>query len=232
MTSLLRPPQKRPAPAQAELFAASAPLPALPDGMLYQRDFLTREEEAALIDLIAAMPVKEMNYRGYTARRRVLSFGGSYDFQAHQLNAAPALPDTLEPLRRKVAHWLGIAPEAFSQVMVAEYRQGTPLGWHRDVPDFEDVVGVSLLNEAVMRFRPYPPREPKKAGVIKVVVEPRSVYLLRGPARWDWQHSVAPTHRLRYSITFRTSRRQARQTTPVREGREGYAKGAKGHPEN
>ena len=100
------------------------------------------------------------------------------------------------------------------------------------MPDFEDVVGVSLLNEAVMRFRPYPPREPKKAGVIKVVVEPRSVYLLRGAARWAWQHCVAPTRSLRYSITFRTSRRQAQQTSPVREGREGYAKGAKGHPEN
>jgi alkylated DNA repair dioxygenase AlkB len=90
-------------------------------------------------------------------------------------------------------------------VLVAEYREGTPLGWHRDVPDFEDVVGVSLLNEAVMRLRPYPPREPKKAGVIKLTIEPRSIYLLRGPARWEWQHSVAPTRSLRYSITFRTA---------------------------
>jgi alkylated DNA repair dioxygenase AlkB len=191
---------------QADLFAA--PAPQLPDGMTYQRDFLSIEEEAQLIDIVSAMPVKEMNYRGYTARRRVLSFGGSYDFQAQQLNEAPPIPDALEPLRRRVASWLGVAPGAFTQVLVAEYREGTPLGWHRDVPDFEDVVGVSLLNEAVMRFRPYPPREPKKAGVIKIVVEPRSIYLLRGPARWAWQHSVAPTPSLRYSITFRTSARR------------------------
>jgi alkylated DNA repair dioxygenase AlkB len=194
--------------AQPDLFAAPAPMPALPEGMVYQRDFLTPEEEAQLIEQVAAMPVKEMNYRGYTARRRVLSFGGSYDFQAQQLNEAPPIPESLEPLRRKVAHWLGVAPEAFTQALVAEYREGTPLGWHRDVPDFEDVVGVSLLNEAVMRFRPYPPREPKKAGVIKIVVEPRSIYLLRGPARWAWQHSVAPTPSLRYSVTFRTSARR------------------------
>lgn len=195
---------------QADLFANPAPLPPLPDGMRYERDFLSPAEERSLIDIVAAMPVKEMNYRGYTARRRVLSFGGSYDFQAHQLNAAPPLPESLAPLRRKVAHWLGVAPEALTQVLVAEYREGTPLGWHRDVPDFEDIVGVSLLNEAVMRFRPYPPREPKKAEVIKLTVEPRSIYLLRGPARWGWQHSVAPTPTLRYSITFRTSRnRQA-----------------------
>mgnify|MGYP005806174919 CR=1 FL=1 len=194
---------KREAPAQPLLFPA--PAPAMPEDMRYELEFLTPEEEQALVGLIAGMPLKEMNYRGYTARRRVLSFGGSYDFQAHQLHEAPPLPASLEPLRRKVAHWLGIAPEAFSQVLLAEYREGTPLGWHRDVPDFEDVVGISLLNEAVLRFRPYPPREPKKAGVIKLVVEPRSIYLLRGAARWGWQHSVAPTRSLRYSITFRTA---------------------------
>lgn len=191
---------------QADLFAQAAPLPPLPEGMRYERDFLTPAEEQHLIEVVAAMPVKEMNYRGYTARRRVLSFGGRYDFQAHQLNAAPPIPDSLEPVRAKVAQWLRVAPGAFTQVLVAEYREGTPLGWHRDVPDFEDVVGVSLLNEAVMRFRPYPPREPRKADVIKFTVEPRSIYLLHGPARWAWQHSVAPTRTLRYSITFRTAR--------------------------
>jgi alkylated DNA repair dioxygenase AlkB len=202
---------KRQETAQAELFAS--PAPVMPDGLIYQPEFLTREEEQSLIGLVASMPVKEMDYRGYTARRRVLSFGGSYDFQAQRLNAAAPLPATLEPLRRKVAHWLGIAPDALSQVMIAEYREGTPLGWHRDVPDFEDVLGVSLLNPAVLRLRPYPPRDPRKAGVIKLVVEPRSIYLLRGPARWDWQHSVAPAKSLRYSITFRTAARKKPKET-------------------
>lgn len=196
---------KRHPSGQADLFSAPSGATKLPEGMVYEPEFLNREEEKALVDLVAGMPVVEMNYRGYSARRRVLSFGGSYDFRAHQLDPAPPLPATLEPLRRKVAAWLGVAPEAFIQCLVAEYREGTPLGWHRDVPDFEDVVGVSLLNAAVLRLRPYPPREPKKADVIKLEVEPRSIYLLRGPARWAWQHSVAPTSTLRYSITFRTA---------------------------
>jgi alkylated DNA repair dioxygenase AlkB len=72
------------------------------------------------------------------------------------------------------------------------------------VPDFEDVVGISLLNDAVLRLRAYPPQEPRRAGVLKLTVAPRSIYLLRGPARWEWQHSVSPTKSLRYSITFRT----------------------------
>jgi alkylated DNA repair dioxygenase AlkB len=194
---------RTPAP-QAELF--SAPGPSLPEGMVYQREFLTAEEEAALIEVVAQMPLQEMRYKNYTARRRVVSFGGKYDFSAQRLEAAAQLPESLEPLRRKVTQWANLPGEALAHCLVAEYREGTPLGWHRDVPDFEDVVGVSLLNEAVLRFRPYPPREPKKAGVIKLAVEPRSVYLLRGPARWAWQHSVAPTKSLRYSITFRTAR--------------------------
>jgi alkylated DNA repair dioxygenase AlkB len=176
--------------------------------MVYDTEFLTPDEERALVALIERMPLAEMRYKGYTARRRVASFGGKYDFSANRLEAAVPLPAELEPLRRKVAAWLGVEPAAFTQVLVAEYRAGTPLGWHRDVPDFEDVVGVSLLDEAVLRFRPYPPREPKKAGVIKLTVAPRSVYLLRGPARWSWQHSVAPARSLRYSITFRTPRQQ------------------------
>jgi alkylated DNA repair dioxygenase AlkB len=179
-------------------------VPVLPPGMVYETNFLTPPEEASLVALVERMPLAEMRYKSFTARRRVMSFGGKYDFNANQLEAAAPLPAELEPLRRKVADWLGVEPAAFTQVLVAEYREGTPLGWHRDVPDFEDVVGVSLLGEAVMRFRPYPPREPKKAGVLKLTVEPRSIYLLRGAARWGWQHSVAPTRTLRYSITLRT----------------------------
>lgn len=197
----------KPAAGQAELFAGTA---QLPEGMVYETGFLTPREEQAWVEVAASLPLKEMNYRGYTARRRIASYGGKYDFQAHRLEPASELPGALEPLRVKVGAWLGVAPEAFTQVLVAEYREGTPLGWHRDVPDFEDVVGVSLLGEGVMRFRPYPPREPKKADVLKLVVEPRSIYLLRGPARWAWQHSVAPSRTLRYSITFRTARRPAR----------------------
>jgi alkylated DNA repair dioxygenase AlkB len=187
---------------QDDLFGA--PPPALPPGMRYEEEFLSADEERHWIAFAQSLPLKEMDYKGYTARRRVLSFGGKYDYVNNRLNEGPPIPRELDALRENAAGWLGVAPEAFTQVLVAEYREGTPLGWHRDVPDFEDVVGVSLLAEAVMRFRPYPPTSPKKADILKVTVQPRSVYLLRGPARWEWQHSVAATRALRYSITFRT----------------------------
>lgn len=191
--------------SQGDLFgAATAPLPPLPPGMRLEMDFLSAAEEAALVACIEQLPLAPMKYQQYEARRRVVSYGGQYDFSAQQLNEAPAMPQWLAPLRERAAQWIGIAPDRFTQALVAEYRPGTPLGWHRDVPDFEDVVGVSLLNEAVLRFRPYPHETGRRAGVLKLALPPRSIYLLRGAARWDWQHSVAPTKALRYSITLRT----------------------------
>jgi alkylated DNA repair dioxygenase AlkB len=192
--------------SQTELFDAA---PAqLPEGLRYEPGFLSEEEEAALIARIEALPLAPMKYQQYTALRRVVSYGGKYDFSARKLHEAEPIPEWLHPLRAKAGQWAGIEADAFTQALVAEYRPGTPLGWHRDVPDFEDVVGISLLNDAVIRFRPYPPREPKKTDVIKLTLAPRSIYLLRGSARWGWQHSVAPTKSLRYSVTFRTSRRR------------------------
>jgi alkylated DNA repair dioxygenase AlkB len=189
-------------PSQTHLFDA---LPIIqPEGLSYAADFLSRAEEMALISLIQTLPLKEMRYKDYIARRRVISFGGQYDFDANRLQPSAPLIAALEPLRAKIAAWARTEESRFKQVLIAEYRPGTPLGWHRDVPDFEDVVGVSLLNEAAMRFRPYPPSGSQSKQILKITLEPRSIYLLRGPARWDWQHSVPPVNALRYSITLRT----------------------------
>ncbi len=191
--------------AQPDLFG-EAPAAAV-EGLRYERDFLSLAEEAELLGIVQGLPLKEMRYKEYTARRRGTSFGGSYDFGTNRLEPGPQLPEALHPLRAKVAAWAGIAPEDLGHMLIAEYRPGTPLGWHRDVPDFEDIIGVSLHNDAVMQFRPYVPGAPASGpAALEFLIEPRSVYLLRGPARWAWQHAIAPTEALRYSITLRTRR--------------------------
>jgi alkylated DNA repair dioxygenase AlkB len=192
--------------AQPDLFGEAPP--ELPEGMRYETGFLSAGEEEDLLRLVSALPLEPMRYKNYTARREVLSFGGSYDFTAGRLDEAAQIPEPLWPLRSRVAKWSGVAESALAHALVARYSIGTPLGWHRDVPDFEEIVGVSLAGEAIMRFRPWPPREPGRAKVRKLRLLPRSIYLLRGPARWEWQHSVAPVAALRYSITFRTRRRR------------------------
>ena len=191
--------------AQPDLFG-EAPAAAV-EGLRYERDFLSLAEEAELLGIVQGLPLKEMRYKEYTARRRGTSFGGSYDFDTNRLKPGPPLPEALHPLRAKVAAWAGIAPEDLGHMLIAEYRPGTPLGWHREVPDFEDIIGVSLHNDAVMQFRPYVPGAPASGpAALEFLIEPRSVYLLRGPARWAWQHAIAPTEALRYSITLRTRR--------------------------
>lgn len=193
---------------QTALFEAlTPPTDALPQGLSYQPEFLGRAEEAALIDLVRGLPLQAAQYKAYVARRRVVSYGGRFDYDDNRLLPGEPLIEALHPLRDRVAQWAGVGAGALSHVLVAEYAPGTPLGWHRDVPDFEDVFGVSLGSEALLRFRPYPPHQPRRADVIRLPVAPRSLYALRGAARWQWQHSVAPVDALRWSITFRTARR-------------------------
>jgi alkylated DNA repair dioxygenase AlkB len=185
-------------------------VPALPEGMRYELEVLSREEEASLLERIRELPLQEAQYRQYTARRRTLSYGGQYDFGARKLDPGPPVPAFLLPLREKIARWAGVAPSEFQHALVTEYRPGTPLGWHRDVPDFEVVVGVSLAGRARMRLRPYRPgQRHDRKDAIALELEPRSAYVLRGEARWGWQHCIAATKELRYSITFRTPRRIA-----------------------
>ena len=176
----------------------------MPGGLLYERGFITPGEEAALLENIRRLPLQEAKYKAYTARRRIAVFGSAYDFETYELGPAPPIPPFLHPLRRKISSLISVAEDSFPHALINEYRPGTPLGGHRDVPEFELIVGVSLAGACRMRFRPYPPI--KGAKVFILDLEPRSVYVLRDEIRWRWQHSVAPTRELRYSITFRTRR--------------------------
>lgn len=191
---------------QPDLFGGAQAAPSIP-GLSYQADFLTPGEEAQLLAVIQSLPLRPAQYKSYEARRQVLSFGGSYDFTANRLRPGPPLDERLHLLRDRVAAWMGVAPEALVQVLVAEYQPGTPLGWHRDVPDFEAIAGVSLGAAARLRFRPYPPDAHAKRKAVQLDVAPRSIYRMEGEARWGWQHAVPPVEAPRWSITFRTARR-------------------------
>lgn len=196
---------------QPGLFDDDALVASIP-GLRYEPDFLTAEEEASLIAIIQSLPLHAARYKEYFARRRVASFGGSYDFDTNKLLPAQPLDARLAGLRQRVADWAGIPPERIVHALVAEYAPGTPLGWHRDVPNFERIMGVSLGGQAILRFRPYPYSPDLVGRVRNLHVERRSVYLMAGDARWKWQHSVEPTKELRWSVTFRDARRNAPPT--------------------
>jgi alkylated DNA repair dioxygenase AlkB len=184
---------------QHELFGSNA----YPPGFTLRDGFISPGEEQHLIETFRALDLAEAQYRQYTARRRIASFGGRYDFSHRELHTAEPLPDWLYPLRARVAELMGVPAESIQHALVAEYRPGTALGWHRDVPDFEVIAGVSLLGRARMRLRPYPHRKGDRTA-LTLDLAPRSAYVMRGPARWNWQHAISPTKELRYSVTFRT----------------------------
>jgi alkylated DNA repair dioxygenase AlkB len=170
--------------------------------LVYEPNFLAAEEEQSLIAKICDLPLEEAKYKTFTAKRRTASFGYEYDFDHLKMVPAPPMPPFLAPLRDKVARKLALPAEELAHTLVTEYRPGTELGWHRDVPEFEVVAGISLAGPCRMRFRLYK----QKSKIFTLDVEPRSIYILRDEIRWGWQHSVSPTPALRYSITFRTRR--------------------------
>jgi alkylated DNA repair dioxygenase AlkB len=192
---------------QAELFRTER---RMPPGFVYEPDFITHEEEAALLAEIGTLPLTEAKYKDYTAKRRIMSYGAGYDFSRYRLTPAGPIPHFLEKLRERVAQWVNIPVSRFTYALVTEYRTGTQLGWHRDLPDFDIVVGVSLGGRCRMRLRPYPPKKGRTAETLSMDLEPRSIYMMRGEARWRWQHSIPPTKMTRYSITFRTSSEPAK----------------------
>jgi alkylated DNA repair dioxygenase AlkB len=191
---------------QGNLFT---PPQLLPSGLIYQPDFITPDEEAALLTEIRSLPLEDAKYKQFTARRRIVSYGGTYDFSSNELLPAGPIPPFLLPLRDKIARWAGVPAAHFTHALIAEYKTGTPLGWHRDVPDFELVAGVSLGGPGRMRLRRYPHKKNDRAA-LSLNLAPRSAYLLRDEARWGWQHTIPPTKNLRYSITFRTPSGEAK----------------------
>jgi len=188
----------KPSARQASLFE-----PHLPEGMIYRPEFVTREEERGLATWLETLPFKPFLFQGYEGRRQVVSFGWQYDFSRSHLLKADDVPPELLPLRARAAALAGHAPQDLQQVLINKYEPGAPIGWHRDRPVFAEVVGVSLLAACAFRLRR------RVAGSFErrtLTLEPRSAYLLSGPARTEWEHSIPPVAALRFSITFRNFR--------------------------
>lgn len=177
--------------------------PSTPEGFKYQSEMLMPETEGLLLGEIRNLPFRDFEFHGYTGKRRVVSFGWRYDFNERLLRKADDIPAFLLPLRESAARFAELEPDVLRHVLVTEYSEGAPIGWHRDKAEFGEVIGVSLLAPCVFRLR-------RKIGEtwerVSIIAEPRSMYLLSGPSRTEWEHSIPPVEALRYSVTFRAVR--------------------------
>ena len=173
----------------------------LPKGFRYEPDLITPAEERNLIRWIEQLKLAPFEFHGFKGKRRVVSFGWRYDLNHGGLQRTDEIPLFLSPVREAAAGFSDIPSAAFRQVLVTEYSAGAAIGWHKDRSVFGDVVGLSLSSSCTFRFR-------RKRGASwerkSLIVEPRSAYLLQGPSRTDWEHSIPSVESLRYSITFRT----------------------------
>lgn len=183
-------------PALSDLFDA----PILP-GLAYEAQFLTAAEEQRLIARIDEAGLAPFRFQGWLGKRLTASFGWHYDFDKARFARAEPLPDWLAPLRARAAAFAGLEAAQLVQAMLIRYDPGAGIGWHRDRPLFEHVLGLSLGAAAKLRFRRRADRGFARASA---PLAPRSIYHLSGEARHAWEHSIAPIGETRWSITFRS----------------------------
>jgi alkylated DNA repair dioxygenase AlkB len=186
--------------------------PKLPEGLIFERDFLTVAQEDELIEVIRHLPFGEVRMHGVVAKRRVAHFGLRYAFTSHHLSPASEIPHEFDTIRGRAANLAGVDPQSFSEVLVTEYPPGAGIGWHRDAPPFGIVAGISFAADCTLRFRKGPLSAKAESGqreTSAVQLPRRSLYVLAGSARSEWQHSISPIEQLRYSITFRTLKQKS-----------------------
>ncbi len=181
---------------QSDLFGT----PRLP-GLAYGEDLIGAAEEAELIAGIREARLTPFRFQQWEGKRLTRSFGWTYDFQTGRFARDEPVPDWIEPLRERAARFAGIEADALEQLLLIEYGVGAGIGWHKDRPVFDHVVGISLGAPALMRFRR---RQGTGFERARAELAPRSAYHLSGEARRLWEHSIAPMDEPRWSITFRS----------------------------
>ncbi|PNQ04011.1 2OG-Fe(II) oxygenase [Sphingobium sp. SA916] len=187
---------RHPANGQADLFGQ----PLLP-GLHQAENFITPEEERALIAQIDAVDLSPFRFQQWTGKRLTRSFGWSYDFQTGAFAPTEPIPNWLQSVKARAARFAGIEPADLVQALVIRYDPGAGIGWHRDRPVFEHVVGISLGEPATMRFRRRLGSQFQRASAPLV---PRGIYHMAGEARHLWEHRIAEMEAVRWSITFRS----------------------------
>jgi alkylated DNA repair dioxygenase AlkB len=181
----------------------------VPDGFIYHRNFISEAEEQGLIREIQKLHLTPFKYYQFTGKRRTASFGWQYEFGTSKITTAPDVPAFLLPVRRRAGALFDIDPDSLIQTSIIEYSTGSPIGWHRDIPHFGVVIGISLGATCRMRFKKHNRARSKSSNrdeILSIELQPRSIYLMSGASREIWQHSIPPVKELRYSIMLRTLR--------------------------
>jgi alkylated DNA repair dioxygenase AlkB len=179
-----------------------------PPGFRYFPEFITPDEEKHLLETVTAIPLETFIFQGFEARRKSASFGYDYHFDKRRLTKGKPIPEEFNFLLDKVAAAFSLQPSEFAELLILEYPAGAVINWHRDAPPFDIIAGISLLSDCTFRLRPYDKSKRGRKSVISFPVKRRSLYIMQGEARSEWEHSTTPVKEKRYSVTLRTLRPQ------------------------
>ncbi len=176
-------------------------------GLSYIPDFIDAETEIRLIHRIDEQPwITDL-------KRRVQHYGYRYDYKARNITADLKLGDIpiwLMPYCQKLKNE-GVFLRTPDQVIINEYQPGQGIAPHIDcIPCFGDTIAsLSLESSCSMHFS-----HEKTQQKTEQFLEPRSLLVLSGAARYEWQHGIAPrktdkigghtiSRQRRLSLTFR-----------------------------
>lgn len=152
-------------------------------GLIYIPDFISVQEQDFLLSQI------DQQSWLTDLKRRVQHYGYKYDYKARTVSNDAylgSLPAWLSLLSNKL-HNDGIFPSVPDQVIVNEYLPGQGISAHIDcVPCFADTIAsLSLGSPCIMEFS-----NPRTGEKRSIVLEDRSLIVLSGPARYEWQHAI------------------------------------------
>ena len=145
-------------------------------------DFLTAEEECALLALFDARPW------ALSIKRRVQHYGFEFRYDGNNVDPASpivAMPPSCVNIMDRLLR-AGATTMLFDQLTVQEYLPGQGISAHVDTHSaFDDeIVSVSLGGLVVMRMRNATDRS------VDIVMPPRSALVLAGEGRYAWSHAI------------------------------------------
>jgi alkylated DNA repair dioxygenase AlkB len=113
-------------------------------GLAQGEDFVTADEERALVAQIDRAELSPFRFQGWIGKRLTASFGWHYDFNKATFQPTDPIPDWLLPLRQRAASFADLPPDEFVQALLIRYDPGAGIAWHRDRSCFEHVVASRL----------------------------------------------------------------------------------------
>jgi DNA oxidative demethylase len=167
---------------------------------VYTKDFIGQATEEVLLAFVSSLPLEPVTMRGNTSKRTVGHFGLRYDYGSHVPRPAEPIPTEFEPQVCQAEELAGLAKGEIVEAIVNRYPAGASLGWHNDAAVYKTIIGISLGAPCMVQFRT---KATDERRVFEKLLAPRSAYVIRGPARDDWQHRIAATKNERYSLTLR-----------------------------